>query len=227
MTSDAVEPDTDLLSAIGRLLASSDLTDPPPPDPVSILLRWFQEARDCRRYEDFNAMTLATASSDGAPSARTVLCKDIENQPPALVFFTSYISRKGRELEANPRAAAVFHWPHVGRQARVEGEVVRTSDEESDAYFRTRPLLSRVGASVSRQSQPLSGRSELLDAAMAAARSAAVCGTQRPPHWGGFRLLISRMELWAAGSGRLHDRIAWTAERCDRRILWKAQRLWP
>src|SRR5262245_1378356 len=123
-----------IVRALTHLLASSALPDPPPADPMPLLRSWFEDARDAKRYDDFDAMALATATPDGAPSVRMLLCKRIEVDPPALVFYTSYASRKGRELTSNPRAAAVFHWPHAGRQARVEGVVRVTEPAESDEY---------------------------------------------------------------------------------------------
>lgn len=197
--------------ALANLMVSHDLPDTPPPSPLPLLLAWFEDARARGAYADFNAMTLATADASGAPSARIVLCKAIEESPPAIVFYTSYESRKGRELESNPRAAALFHWPHAKRQARVEGVVERVSDAESDAYFRTRPLLSRIGACVSLQSSPIDTNAALVAAALERAKSAALAGEiERPPHWGGYRVHMRAVELWSAREGRLHDRIQWT-----------------
>lgn len=196
-------------------------------DPMRALTAWFDDAWRSRKYDDFNAMTLATATQGGAPSARIVLCKSIELDPPALVFFTSYESRKGRELSENPRAAGVFYWPHAGRQVRVEGAVSRTSDEESDAYFLSRPLLSRLGACASRQSEPLSSRRVLLTSAAQIAAGALVSGQlSRPPRWGGYRLHLHRLELWRARSGRLHDRVRWTRLGTPE-PAWIAERLNP
>lgn len=217
-----------VIEAITRLLSCHDLPELPPESPMPLLLAWMREARDSGRYDDYNAMTLATATPDGAPSARIVLCKEIEESPPALVFYTSYRSRKSRELEANPRAAAVFHWPHTGRggrQARIEGRVSRVASRESDAYFATRPLLSRVAATVSSQSAPLASRSDLVRSAMKEmGRAALGGGPARPDHWGGYRLHIDVVELWSAREGRLHDRVIWT--RLDgEENTWTHQRL--
>ncbi|QKK08592.1 MAG: pyridoxamine 5'-phosphate oxidase [Planctomycetota bacterium] len=198
------------VEAITGMLACHDLPDPLPNDPMPLLLTWFEDARRSARYDDFNAMTLATAAPDGAPSARIVLCKTIEPGTPAIVFYTSYASRKGRELDTNPRAAAVFHWPHAKRQARIEGAVQRTTAAESDTYFRTRPLLSRVGASVSPQSRATGSRQAVIAEAMRIAASTAVgLGPDRPEDFGGYRILAERVELWSAGNGRLHDRAEW------------------
>lgn len=219
---DAAKEHGALVDALTGMLACHDLPDLLPYDPMPLLLEWFEDARRSERYDDFNAMTLATATPDGAPSARVVLCKAIEPQTPAIVFYTSYVSRKGHELEANPRAAAVFHWPHAKRQARIEGRVQRTTDAESDAYFRTRPLLSRIGAAVSPQSRAIGSRQAVIAEAMRiAASTALVKGPERPQDWGGYRILPERVELWSAGSGRLHDRAEWLR----RAASWTARRL--
>lgn len=219
---DAAKEHGALVDALTGMLACHDLPDLLPDDPMPLLLEWFEDARRSGRYDDFNAMTLATATPDGVPSARVVLCKAIEPQMPAIVFYTSYASRKGQELEANPRASAVFHWPHAKRQARIEGPVRRTTDAESDAYFRTRPLLSRIGAAVSPQSRAIGSRQAVLAEAMRiAASTALVKGPERPQDWGGYRILPERVELWSAGSGRLHDRAEWLR----RDASWTVRRL--
>lgn len=163
-----------IAEALTGILACHDLPDPLPADPMPLLLAWFEDARGSGRYEDFNAMALATAAPNAAPSARIVLCKAVEPETPAIVFYTSYGSRKASELESNPRAAAVFHWPHAKRQARIEGVVRRTTDAESDAYFRTRPLLSRIAASVSPQSREIGSREAVIAEAMRIAAKAVV-----------------------------------------------------
>ncbi len=204
---------------------SRSIPDQLPDDPVPLLRRWLDDAEE-EVQGDFNAMVLATASSVGVPSARVVLCKQVELTPPAVVFYTNYESRKGRDLEANPRAAGVFYWPSLTRQARIEGTVVRTTEAESDEYFSSRPLLSRLGAIASRQSEPLPSRTALAArVARAALRpGAAAC---RPPNWGGFRVLLDRIELWAAGTARLHDRVAWTRTPGVEPPLWTPARLFP
>jgi pyridoxamine 5'-phosphate oxidase len=162
----------DLLGMLSSPIAGkSDLPDPPPSEPMGLLRAWLDDATASGKYADPNAMTLATATRYGRPSARVVLCKAIEPTPsviasPSLVFYTNYQSPKGLELIDNPYAAAVFHWPHAQRQARVEGEVVKTSDAESDEYFKTRHPLSRIGAWASKQSRPLASRGELVAEAM-------------------------------------------------------------
>jgi len=213
-----------LMHALTAMLACHDLPDPLPDNPMPLLLEWFEDARCSERYDDFNAMTLATATPEGAPSARVVLCKAIEPETPAIVFYTSYTSRKGLELETNPRAAALFHWPHAKRQARIEGPVQRTTAAESDAYFRTRPLLSRIGAMVSPQSRAIGSRQTVIAEAMRiAARSAAGARLDRPQDWGGHRILAERIELWSAGNGRLHDRAVWRREHDSK--VWSVNRL--
>jgi len=213
-----------LIDTLTGMLACHDLPDPLPADPMPLLLEWFEDARQCKRYDDFNAMTLATTTLDGLPSARVVLCKAIEPDTPGIVFYTSYASRKGEELEANPRAAAVFHWPHAKRQARIEGPVRRTTAAESDAYFRTRPLLSRIGASVSPQSRAIGSRQAVIAEAMRIAASTALArGPERPQDWGGYRIIAERVELWSAGNGRLHDRAVWNHD--HHTVVWSAERL--
>ncbi len=223
---------SDVLAHIAR---EEHLPEPLPPDPFPFLTAWLARAERDRIAPNPNAMTLATRGPDGAPAARIVLCKAIEPDPGYLVFYTNYESRKGRDLDAHPRAAIVFHWDALDRQARIEGPVVRSPAAESDAYFATRPWESRIGAWASRQSEPLASRQALLDqVAEAAARfgideSAAI---PRPPHWGGYRLWAQRIELWVGGVGRIHDRAAWTRSlqpASDGFVPgpWKATRLQP
>jgi pyridoxamine 5'-phosphate oxidase len=175
------------------------------PDPVAVLNCWLGEAR-AAGAELPEAMALATATADGAPSARMVLLKDAS--PSGLSFYTSYESRKGRELAVNPRAALVFYWHQLGRQVRAEGRVERLASEDSDAYFRTRPLGGRVSAAVSPQSQVISSREALEDAAAALVRSAGE-DLARPETWGGYRLLPARWEFWQHRADRLHDRFGY------------------
>jgi pyridoxamine 5'-phosphate oxidase len=215
-------PEAVAVALLSRLVACHDLPTPLPDEPMALLLDWFKDARDAGAYDDPNAMTLATAAPDATPAARIVLCQAIETDPPGLVFYTAYPSRKGRELDANPRAAAVFHWPHAKRQARIEGRVQRTTDEESDAFYRTRPFLARVGARVGPDAQ--STRSGVLSqAARAAVRVAAETAPKRPEQWGGYRIIPKRVELWSARSGKLHDRAVWEREAPGR--PWTSGRL--
>lgn len=199
-----------LSEILSQLLATRDLPEPPPPSPMNLLVEWFDDARTSERYDDPNAMGLATSTTEGVPSVRMVLCKGIDVENGELTFFTNYQSRKGRELTANPQAAALFHWPHAKRQARVEGVVERLPAHESDAYFNSRPLLSRIGACVSPQSTPIDSSAELVENALRLARSVALGGSlTRPDWWGGYRLRIVAAELWSGRGGRLHQRVRW------------------
>jgi pyridoxamine 5'-phosphate oxidase len=174
------------------------------PDPLKQFERWFEEA-GAAGVSVPEAMTLATATPDGRPSARTVLLKDAGER--GFDFYTNYGSRKGSELDVNPHAALLFHWQALGRQVRVEGQVVRIPAEESEAYFATRPLESRRAAWASPQSNPLTGRDEL--ERLYAEVGARFPGDEvpLPPHWGGFRLQPHTYEFWQHAANRLHDRV--------------------
>ena len=198
------------------------LPDPLPAEPLELAAEWLAEATRREIQPNPNAMVLATADASGSPSARVVLCKQITPRPGILTFYTNYHSHKGRELEANPRAAIVMHWDKLHRQLRVEGRIVRTSAAESDAYFATRNWQSRLGAWASQQSEPIGSRAELIgNVAKTALRLAlpALTGDEqagdpglriaRPPHWGGFHLWAEAVELWVEGSARIHDRARW------------------
>lgn len=191
-------------------------------DPDLQFERWFAEARAAGVHEP-EAMALATATPDGAPSVRMVLLKGHDAR--GFAFYTNRESRKGAELTANPRAALLFHWaPPLHRQVRVEGRVERLSDEESLAYFATRPRVSQIGAWASPQSHPLASRAEL-DHLVAAAeqRFAAEERLPLPPHWGGFRVVPDAFELWQGREGRLHDRARYTRDGGG----WRRTRLAP
>ena len=200
-------------------LASLDERDVPP-DPVAMFSRWFADAQAADVAEP-NAMTLATASADGAPSARMVLLKGVDDG--GFVFFTDYRSRKAAELDANPRAALVFHWVELERQVRIAGSVARVAREETEAYFRTRPLGSRLGAWASEQSSVITGR-EVLDARLRDVE-ARFPGEDvpAPPHWGGYRLAPASVEFWQGRASRLHDRIRYVR----RGGGWAIERLSP
>ena len=202
-----------------------------PADPMPLFEAWFDGARGAKAQPNPDSMSLATSTPDGRPSVRVVLCKKLVADPGYVVFYTNYESRKGGELAVNPRAAAVFHWDSFGRQVRLEGRVSISPADESDGYFASRALDSRIGAWASLQSQPLDSRRTLLKRV---ATEAARFGTSvpRPPHWGGYRLWPEAVELWIDGPFRVHDRARWTRslEAFDggfRPGPWQATRLYP
>ena len=180
------------------------MNDPALNDPVAIFNEWLEEAR-AAGLEAPEAMTLATADGDGRPSARMLLLKGAD--AGGFTFFSGYESRKGRELADNPRAALVFYWRPLGRQVRVEGSVRRLSEEESDAYWATRPPRSRAAAAASRQSEPIEGRDEL-----EAEFERLLPGDEvpRPARWGGYLLEPDAIELWQHRDDRLHERARYT-----------------
>lgn len=190
------------------------------PDPLRQFHRWLAEA-EAAGIRAPEAMALATATRDGAPSVRMVLLKGADER--GFAFFSGYESRKGRELTANPRAALLFSWDALGRQVRVEGTVARMSEAESDAYFASRPHASRLAAWASRQSEPVSDRTALESAVEEAEARFRGGDVPRPPEWGGYRLTPERYELWQHRDSRLHDRLAY--ERVDGR--WTLRRLAP
>lgn len=173
-------------------------------DPLDQFQRWFAdaEAADVRAP---HAMALATAGADGAPSVRMVLLKGSGSE--GFVFFTGYGSRKGGELDANPRAALLFYWDPLGRQVRVEGSVERVSAAESDAYFATRPRGAQLAAAASRQGRVLANRAELDTEVAELEREHAEGEVPRPEHWGGYRLRPDAYEFWQHRESRLHDRL--------------------
>jgi pyridoxamine 5'-phosphate oxidase len=191
------------------------------PDPLRMFQAWFTEARETG-MELPEAVALATASPDGVPSARMVLLKGADEA--GLVFFTSYVSRKSRELEANPRAALLFHWQPLGRQVRVEGPVARCSREETERYVRSRPRGSQVSALASPQSQVVDSREAL------EGRVAELAGRYRdadppvPDDWGGYRLVPAEWEFWQHREDRLHDRLRYRPAPTGG---WRIDRLGP
>lgn len=197
-------------------LSESDLAA----DPIEQFRLWLDQAM-AAYPEEFTSMTLATADREGRPSARIVLLKGVDER--GFVFYTNYESRKARELEENPRAALVFYWSALDRQVRVEGTIERTSREESEAYFRSRPPGSQVGAWVSPQSRPIAGREELEEKVRQAAERFAG-DVPLPDHWGGFRVRPDVLEFWQGRPSRLHDRL------CYIRLAdggWRVERLAP
>lgn len=186
------------------------------PDPFAQFARWFRDAL-AAELPLANAMTLATVSDAGAPDARIVLLKGVEDE--AFVFYSNYDSRKGRQLAARPRACLVFLWAPLERQVRIEGRVEKVPEAASDAYFESRPLGARLSARASPQSAVVPGR-EALERAVAEQRAQHGDKPPRPAHWGGYRVLPSQVEFWQGRENRLHDRLlyrrgadAWTIER--------------
>ncbi|MFM8625192.1 MAG: pyridoxamine 5'-phosphate oxidase [Betaproteobacteria bacterium] len=188
-------------------------------DPLAQFGQWLEEAIAASLPEP-NAMTLATVDAKLRPSTRVVLIKGLDKR--GIVWYTNYDSRKGQDLAGNPYAALQFHWVELERVVRIEGQVEKVAAEESDAYYASRPLDSRLGAWASPQSQVISGRSVLV-------ASAAKYGAQfalnppRPPHWGGYRLLPDRWEFWQGRKSRLHDRLRYRLEGSS----WVRERLAP
>ncbi|MDQ3780218.1 MAG: pyridoxamine 5'-phosphate oxidase [Chloroflexota bacterium] len=200
--------------------ASLDLPDLDP-NPIDQFAAWFAEAQAAEVPEG-NAMTLATATADGVPSARIVLLKSFD--VGGFVFYTNYESAKGRDLAANPRAALTFFWPALERQVRIAGTVTQVSREESQRYFDSRPLGSRIAASASKQSEVLSDRA-VLEAEFAALQSAFQNGNVPLPRaWGGYRVSPLEIEFWQGRPSRLHDRLRYVRETDER---WRIERLSP
>lgn len=195
-------------------LAEKDLAR----DPFRQFEKWFQEAEGAKIPEP-NAMTLATADSDGKPSARTVLLKGLDGR--GFVFFSNYESRKGREVAGNPRVSLVFPWIAMERQVIVEGTATKMAREENEAYFHSRPRASQLGAWVAQQSSIITGREVLEDAMKALEKKHAGAEVPLPPNWGGWRVAPETVEFWQGRRSRLHDRLryrrakdgAWTVER--------------
>ncbi|CAG2148656.1 pyridoxamine 5'-phosphate oxidase [Cupriavidus numazuensis] len=189
-------------------------------DPIAQFKRWFDEAVTAKLPEP-NAMTLATVGADGQPSARIVLLKGMDEK--GFTFFTNYESRKGLDMAANPRAALLFHWVQLERQVRVEGRVEKVADDESDAYYASRPLGSRLGAWASEQSREVPGR-DVLEQRESEYRAKFGENPPRPAHWGGYRVVPTALEFWQGRPSRLHDRIAYRVEADG---SWKIVRLSP
>jgi pyridoxamine 5'-phosphate oxidase len=191
------------------------------PDPIRMFDEWLALAVVSGLREP-NAMTLATSTPDGRPSARVVLLKSFDSQ--GFVFFTNYESRKGRELAGNPHAALVFWWGELERQVRIEGQAVKVSAAESDAYYHSRPLGAQLGAWVSAQSSVIAGRDVLEGRLVELAAQYEGQHPQRPPFWGGYRLAPRAVEFWQGGVHRLHDRLLYTRAEPG---AWKLVRLAP
>ena len=188
-------------------------------DAIRQFTRWWDEAM-ASKVREANAMTVATADADGRPGARTVLLKGYDEH--GFVFFTNYESRKGRELSANSRACLLFFWPELERQIRIDGDVERVSEQESDEYFRSRPLPSRIGAWASPQSQVIPGKAWLLARAAEMGLRHGIAPS-RPPHWGGYRVKPAAVEFWQGRPSRLHDRLLYSRSQSG----WDRVRLSP
>lgn len=205
---------------LSRMTPRDMLPEPLPAAPFALFQSWFDEAVASKSQPNPNSMTLATVDARGWPGARVVLCRGIDVVSGRIVFYTNYNGAKGCALDANPRAAVVFHWDHLDRQVRMEGPVTKSPATESDAYFRSRPWESRLSAWASRQSEVVRDRGQLLrqleetiarlnlDPAELL-RQGNASEIPRPPNWGGFRLWAEKVELWLGGPGRLHDRAVW------------------
>jgi len=211
------------------------LPEPLPNDPLSILNGWVTDARDSGDYPNADAMALSTVDPNGQPATRIVLCKQIVRDPGYAVFYTNYDSSKGKAIAGNSAVSAVFHWDKMNRQARLEGRATVSPAEESDRYFASRDRESQIGAWASAQSQIIQERAQLLRAMQAMQqRFADTADIPRPPHWGGYRIWLSSVELWVRGEARLHDRGRWERrlgeEQSDgsyRPDRWQSGRLQP
>jgi pyridoxamine 5'-phosphate oxidase len=191
------------------------------PDPIEQFRSWYEAALKCDCAEP-TAMTVATATPDGKPSARVVLLKHYDQR--GFVFFTNYESRKGVELAQNPRAALLFYWDSVRRQVRIEGTVEVVSAPESDRYFASRSYESQISAWASPQSRAVPSRQVLLDRCQKLMAEYGPEAVPRPPHWGGYRVVPETIEFWQGGQGRLHDRLCYVRSSDGG---WRLERLAP
>jgi pyridoxamine 5'-phosphate oxidase len=223
------------------------LPDDLPNDPMHWVDAWLIDAADKAVKRNPNSMAIITSGSDAKPSARMVLCKDFHADPGYLVFYTNYNSNKARQIDENSNVAVLIHWDQLGRQVRIEGQAVRSPEAESDTYFASRDWGSQIGAWGSDQSAPLESRNALI--AQVAKRALklgvnvaknlqSIIGSDqptisRPPHWGGYRVWASRVELWIEGKDRIHDRARWertlTRQDDDSFVVgeWSGNRLQP
>lgn len=197
-------------------LSRADLS----PNPLDLFNQWFEQARNHLPHIE-NAMTLATANANGMPSVRTVLLKHFNND--GFVFYTNYASRKGQDLAQNPQAALLFQWLEFDRQVVVQGDIEKTSREESAEYFASRPRGSQLAAYVSQQTQPIESREALIESVSQAEQQFANTEVALPDNWGGYRLKASRIEFWQGRPNRLHDRFEYTS-RAD---AWEIHQLSP
>ena len=200
-------PSEDSLAALRQEYGDAGLeADGLAPDPVSMFRRWFDQARSSGLHEP-NALVVSTVGADGGPSSRTVLLKGLDER--GFVFYTNYDSRKGHDLDARPACALLFPWHDLERQVRVEGRAERVAPEESAAYFAQRPRGSQLGAWASPQSQEVASRAELDERYAAAEARFEGVDVERPPHWGGYRVVPEVVEFWQGRRGRMHDRLVY------------------
>jgi pyridoxamine 5'-phosphate oxidase len=190
-------------------------------NPIQKFIEWLDDAKANKSIAEPTAMTLATVDSTGAPSARIVLLKGIDER--GFVFYTNFESRKGSEIKQNPNVALCFHWMPLERQVRVEGHVEQVSDAEADVYFASRARDSQIGAWASKQSQDLGSREELLQAVAQTAEKFEGKPVARPPHWSGWRVIPERIEFWQQGDFRIHDRDVFIKSANG----WTAKKLYP
>lgn len=193
--------------------ADPSLADPLPGEPMALFARWLAEAERDHVQPNPQALTVASVGADGRPSARVVLCRGFDAEAGFVVFYSNRNSRKGAELAPHAPVAAVMHWDTLARQVRLEGRVVLSPEAESDAYFARRPRLAQISAWASEQSQPIASRAALLTRHAEFDQRWGISGDSpiaRPPHWGGYRIWIERLELWVGSAGRCHDRGQWT-----------------
>lgn len=248
----SIDPLDTAISSAQKVFASSDeLVDPLPDEPGPIIQKWWDVAHGVGPHAAVegepvqpnpNAFTLSTVGADGGPSSRIVLCKTLDVAKGRLIFHTNYRGQKSKDLDGNPRVAALFHWDRLDRQIRIRGVVEKATAEESDAYFQTRPWERKIGAWSSDQSERIESREALI--AQSAARLEEFglnpeelepwdrsVHVPRPPHWGGWRIWFESVELWCAGPGRIHDRAVWTRTAESRKtdlVVWdKPLRLQP
>ena len=205
-----------ILSAANLILSNLDACE----DPFALFAQWFEEAK-ASEINDPEAMALATVDADGLPDARMVLCKGVE--AGGLVFYTNAESAKGRQIEPQAKAAALFHWKSLRRQARFRGPVSGIDEAASDLYFHSRPRLSQIGAWASQQSRPLQSRAALEALTAEYDEKFGAGEIPRPPYWRGFRLEAQEAELWADGAFRLHDRVRFVRGAAG----WSRRRLFP
>ena len=233
-----------LPAALLSVISSRDwLPTQLPREPFGMFQAWFDEQMSSMKQPNPNSMCLATMGLNGFPRGRVVLCRGVNTSEGYLVFYTNYEGDKGRELAANPRASATFHWDHSEVQARFEGLIVKSPAAESDSYFAQRPWESRLSAWASRQSRPMQDREQLLQQYASVIAELGFTPEQlleqgnaaripRPERWGGYRLFAQRVELWLGGPGRMHDRAVWERELTRdgegyRGGPWSATRLQP